>query len=449
MANGFADSAKLAEAEEEMDDDMPMDAPAEAPSAAPAPKPSRPRARQQAGKKRKAKRELARRDGKDKGRWRDERAKRDAIRQLYRKLDKTKEWAENNYYHLPIEQQVAGLITVNAFWRDFAAHDKAKAFFSVNLAEASRNFPEMMFALSVLDRPFESTEHESEFAGAKMAIKAGGPVVFFHKQIRPTTDRDDTPILISQNVFRYGDRYRIVDGERVDKFVRDEFLVHVVYGVPVVVTNPTSSRQKLDVLVQVPRGAVPVLNGRPTRSLPLTLEPYRTHSLVYHFYFPFAGEWAQYPVHVAKSERLVASAEPMTFKVVDEPSTVDEGSWDYVSQHGTPEEVVAYLKANNLQQTALSRIAWRMKDRAFFERVIGLLKARHLYDDTLWSYGLKHDVPAVAQQFLLHREGFVRQCGEALESDARPGQAAADRESALPRAVPPPAQRAQDAAPAR
>jgi hypothetical protein len=48
---------------------------------------------------------------------------RKAVRQFYRQLDKTQEWAENNYYHLPIEQQKADLIMVNAFWRDYAQFD--------------------------------------------------------------------------------------------------------------------------------------------------------------------------------------------------------------------------------------------------------------------------------------------------------------------------------------
>ena len=67
------------------------------------------------------------------------------------------------------------------------------------------------------------------------------------------------PLLVSQSYFRHGDRHRTVNGEKIDKFVTEEFIAGVVYGAQVVVTNPTSSRQKLDVLIQIPRGAVPVL----------------------------------------------------------------------------------------------------------------------------------------------------------------------------------------------
>ena len=53
---------------------------------------------------------------------------REKVQQLYRKLDKTQEWVENNYYHLPIEQQNANLVNVNAFWKDYAEHETDKPF---------------------------------------------------------------------------------------------------------------------------------------------------------------------------------------------------------------------------------------------------------------------------------------------------------------------------------
>ena len=42
-------------------------------------------------------------------------AKLARVQQYYRKLDKTMEWVESNYYKLPLEQQTAALIAVNAY----------------------------------------------------------------------------------------------------------------------------------------------------------------------------------------------------------------------------------------------------------------------------------------------------------------------------------------------
>ncbi|MFO0870347.1 MAG: hypothetical protein U0935_15580 [Pirellulales bacterium] len=341
----------------------------------------------------------------------------ESLRQLYRKLDPTMEWAENNYHHLPIDQQVAGLITVNAFWRDFAAHDPAQPFLSRNFAEASRNFSEIMLALAVLDLPFEAAAHETKVEGRRLTLVPKTSLIAFHEEVRPAkAPAGAAPILVSQNFFRHGDRHRQENGEQVDKYVTEEFLIHTVYGCQVVVTNPTSSRQKLSVLLQVPVGAIPVLNSQMTKTVYLTLEPYHTQTLEYHFYFPLPGTLAHFPVHVARNEELVASTAPFTFKVVAEPTQVDAQSWDYISQQGTSEDVLTFLARNNVQQLNLDRIAFRMKDKAFFEATLRLLAERHLYQPTLWSYGLLHNSVPAAREFLQHTDALVAECGGRLES---------------------------------
>lgn len=344
---------------------------------------------------------------------------RKSVRQLYQKLDKTQEWVENHYYRLPIEEQTAELITANAFWRDYAGHGPGDetAFRSVHFADASRNFPEMMFALAVLDLPFAAEKHATAFDQGAMTLTSGSPLIVFHEEIKPAEPIEEkTPILVSQNFFRLSDRYRHENNERLDKFITDEFLVHVVYGCQIVITNPTSSQQKLDVLLQVPLGAIPVSNGRYTRSVHLGLQPYSTQTLEYHFYFPAPGQFPHYPVHVAKNEQLLASAEPFRFNVVAEATQIDTQSWDYISQYGSPDDVIRYLEANNLHRTNLDKIAFRTQDKAFFDRVIPLLSGRHAYNHTLWSYGLKHNVPTAIQQFLRHADEFVAECGEYLQS---------------------------------
>lgn len=340
-----------------------------------------------------------------------------AGKQLYQQLDKTQEWVENNYYHLPIERHTADLVTANAFWNDYAAHDGQRPFFSRHVGEASRSFTEMMFALAVLDLPFRAGEHVTTFQDARMTLQAASPLVVFHEEIRPAKlAADKTPLLVSQNFFRQDDRYRHENNLQYDKFVTDEFLVGTVYGCQVIVTNPTSSPMQLDVLLQVPLGAIPVLNGQATKSVPLTLQPFNTQTVEHFFYFPAKGKFAHFPVHVAKSEELLASATPFEFNVVDQLSKLDTESWDYISQHGNENQVLDYLKTHNLQRTNLERMAWRMQDANFFRAATELLSQRHAYHHTLWSYSIHHNVPAAIREFLQHADGFVAVCGEDLDS---------------------------------
>lgn len=345
-------------------------------------------------------------------------ARRKLVEQLFRQVDKTMEWAENNYYKLPIEAQNAELVQVNAFWKDFAMHDGGSPFRSTHLAEASRTFTEMMFALSSLDLPFEAPEHKSEVKDGKMTLTAAGPIVLFHEEIKPAAEADEkTPILVSQNFFRRSDRYRFENNERLDKFVADEFLTHVVYGCQIVATNPTSSQQRLDLLLQIPAGAMPVLGGKPTRNTRVDLGPFSTATVEYYFYFPAPGEFTHYPVQAAKEERLVASAEPFTFKVVNELSQIDRTSWDYVSQFADADEVLKHLRENNVHRLNLDKIAFRMVDEGFFQAALSLLAERRAYNNTLWSYSVKHNQPPRIREFLAFNDGFVQQTGDYLESE--------------------------------
>jgi hypothetical protein len=341
----------------------------------------------------------------------------DEVRQLYRNVDPTQEWAENNYHKVPIAQQTADLIKVNAFWRDYADHDPAKPFLSRNLAEAANSFHEMMFALAVLDLPFAAAKVETKFEGRRMTLASNGPLVAFHEEVRPAeAPAGAATILVSQNYFKLGDRTRVENGETFDKYVTGEFLVQTVYGGQIVVTNTTSTRQKLSILIETPRGAIPVLNSQPTKTIYVTLEPYNTRTFEYHFYFPLPGKFPQFPVHVARNEVVVAAAPPATFNVVAQLTKLDTQSWDYVSQNGSNDEVLAFLGRENVQRLNLDKIVFRVRDKAFFEKVVALLAERRHYHHVIWSYAVLHDDKTAAREFLRNSEPIVATCGGWLES---------------------------------
>lgn len=344
---------------------------------------------------------------------------------FYRRLGPAREWAENNYFERPIQEQVAALIPVNAFWRDYAAWvagGRKGPFLSRNVAEASRSFPEMMLALGVLDLPFTEPKHTTKTEGNTFTLTASGPVIVFHKEIKaaePAPAAQASSLLLSENFFRESDRYRQEGNERFDKFVSGEFLAGVVYGAQVVVTNPTSSPIKLDLLTQIPQGALPARGSKPTASRYLRLEPYTTLQAEYYFYFPTPGKaaFAHYPANAAIAGKTAAMAKATTFNVVLQLSEIDKTSWDYLSQYGSDAEVFAFLESHNLERLNLERIAWRArKSLEFFRRVTGLLEQRHIWNEPIYRYALVHKQTAALRQWLSHREDFVSQCGPYLES---------------------------------
>ncbi len=341
---------------------------------------------------------------------------RGQARRFFQSLEPTREWAENNYYRLPLDQQGPELVPVNAFWADYARHQDGTPFLSTSFFQATRNFTEMMFALAVLDLPFQAGPHEEKLDGQRYALQTASPALVFHREIRAAARSQDTGgVLVAQHFFRADDRYRYEENEQIEQWVTDEFLPHVVYGARVVLTNPTGNRQKLQVLLEIPRGALPVSNGFYTRGLYVVLEPYGTQTLEYAFYFPATGRYPHYAVSVARRDQVVAAAAPFVFNVVERLSQIDKTSWPWISQHGTTEELLAFLDHANLHRLDLNEIAFRMHERDAFTKLAARLEARHLYHDTLWSYSVLHGDPATLRTYLRHSP-FAGQCGAYLNS---------------------------------
>ncbi|MDA1006837.1 MAG: hypothetical protein O3A87_10230, partial [Verrucomicrobia bacterium] len=344
---------------------------------------------------------------------------RELVRAYFRPLGPTKEWAENNYYKIRITAQDASLIPVNGYWRDYAAwaaEGTKPPFLSSNLAETGRTFAEMMLALAVLDLPFEAPKHAVKTADGALTLTAGGPVIAYHKEIKPAAPADAQlgGLLVSESFFRQDDRYRQEGNERFEKYVTEEFLTGAVFGANVVVTNPTSAPVKAEVLLQIPQGALPVLGSKATDSRQVRLEPYTTQTFEYFFYFPATakeGKFAHYPVHVSIAGRSAAGANQFAFNVVDKLTQFDKASWHYLSQYGTDDEVFAFLEANNLARLDFNLLAWRGKDAGFFARLTTFMARHHAWDGNIYSYAVVHNEPTALREWLRHQDQFVNQCG--------------------------------------
>jgi len=342
---------------------------------------------------------------------------RSKTRQFYQQMDKTQELAENNYYKLPIAEQNSSLVKVNAFWNDLANNENEELFISANFAEASTNFTEIVLALASMDIPLKGKEPKTAFDETALTFTAMNPMAIFHREISPTSPSDEkAPLLVSQRYFKNNDRYRYVKNERFEKYVDDEFLINNVYGCRIVITNPTSSPRKIDVLMQIPKGAMPIQRGFYTKSLHWKLNAYSTKTFEYLFYFPRTGKFPHYPVQVASNEKLIAFCKANEMKAVEKLSRIDKTSWQYISQYGTAEEVIKYLKDHNLNRTNLAKIAFRMRDKKFFTWTLDLLYRIHGYNDVIWSYGIYHNDVKVIRDYL-QKTSFSNYCGKYLESE--------------------------------
>ena len=311
----------------------------------------------------------------------------------YRAADKTQEWAENNWWHLTPQQQTASLVQPNRYWRDLALH-RSGAFLSPSLGLASNSFAEAMSALAMIDLPFVAQQHAMVAEGPRMTITAKCNALAGSSQLLDgELVAGGPPLVVGMSYVRTDDRYDYSSGEQVDKYVTGPFATGVVYTCQVVLANPTSSRQRISALVQVPRGSITVSASKQTETIDVLLAPYGTHGHEVSFYFPAPGAWSHFPIHVSRGDTIVAAAPGRVLDVRSGGAAPDTTSWAYVSQRGSVDEVVAYLSTANMAATDLTRIAWRMRDPAAYSRIITELESRRAYDETLWSYAILHRDP--------------------------------------------------------
>lgn len=351
-----------------------------------------------------------------------ERLDRDARRRteqapIWRGPEPTLRYIERNYWRIPRHQQRSDLIAPTEFWREFAADDGDGPFVSEHFAQAGAGLNEALLALAVLDLPFAAPAPDRERDGDRLTLRPRSPQLVVRSELLAAEEaRDADPVLVRQDHFRLDDRYVHDGSERRTRYVRDEFLTGVAYGSQVVVTNPTATPRRVELLLQIPHGAMPLLDGRATDSMPVALEPFATATAEYAWYFPAAGQHAHFPVHVTADGRYLAAAAPHVLNAVEVPTAIDTGSWEHVSQDGSAAAVLEYLAAHNLHRVDLSRILWRLRDRGFFASVVELLRARYVYHDGVWSHAFLHEDREAAAEFLAHQEAFVAQCGPVLHS---------------------------------
>jgi hypothetical protein len=184
----------------------------------------------------------------------------------------------------------------------------------------------------------------------------------------------------------------------------------------------SSQQQKLEVLQQIPEGSIPITkaDGKSKAFLTKTsfveVGGFSTQVLDSYFYFPSIGLYNHYPVHVSKNGKVIGTGVAMKLEIVEKFSALpDLTSWRIVSQEGTDQQVINYIKEQNVHKLDLTLIAWRMHNNAFFKETIAILRSRFAFNHTLWGYSVHHKDSETMSEFLSHT-GFTGQVGPYFDS---------------------------------
>ena len=330
--------------------------------------------------------------------------------------DQTRLWRESNYYRYRGKTDEKSFIPLNRFWLDLAAWDGKGGFISPNFNACTHHANEALFCLAMLDLPFKAERPETHVDGSTLRVKAREPMLLFYKDTRETQRvAPDAPVLVRQTFHRLDDRFRTEEGRKIENSITGDFVAGVAYGASMVITNPSGAGRRIDVLAQIPAGAIPLAGLPATTSQTYELEPYGVQTLDLAFYFPSAGEFALYPLQVSEGDLILARSEGKTLKVVAEPPAADADSWPVLARDATDAAVLARLKTANLRTLDLNLIRWRLRERGFFNEVTKVLRERLHYSPEVAAYGLFHG-EAGAIRDAIENSLIVGKLGEWLDS---------------------------------
>ena len=352
--------------------------------------------------------------------------------------DLSRQYQESRYYRVDYMKQNADLIRPNAFWLDYANYllgkSDGKGFLSKNFGFAANNTAESLLALSVISLPFRGQQEEptidildnnnnklkSYVDGATVRVTLNGPTMLLVRQLQETKFTSSS-LAVSTNYFDPIDRFEEIDFERVDKFVnQSSFIPGKTYGCRVVITNVSSVTYQVELLCQIPSGAIPVNGGFRTKNFIKKLSSYATSSLEYYFYFPIIGKFEHYPAHISRNGEVIGySLNKCEITVVDESLVFDKSSWNYITS-GKPEskDVLENIKNSiSLRQEDLSKLSWRCADEKFFKEITNILKRKQLFNKSIWKYSLIHNCEQEVGEYLIRNDRFMALLAPALTGE--------------------------------
>jgi hypothetical protein len=218
----------------------------------------------------------------------------------------------------------------------------------------------------------------------------------------------------------------VSDEDNESKEVRNdapEYLVNTPYEAKITLTNLGRSKKSVDVLWQIPQGAIaiPSVNtgkaSLATDSTTVDIEAFSTTSVSYAFYFPAAGKFVQYPVSISRDDRVLARGERMEYNVVAAATQFNELSWQFIAARGSAEEIEEFLKSANLRKLDWSHVYHRLQDSKVYSVVVKAVDSNFVSDPAIFGYALWHKDRESLRKLLSVRPDFTSPLGPNFESE--------------------------------
>lgn len=188
------------------------------------------------------------------------------------------------------------LINLNLFWSNLATYlmknsGNFNGFLSENFIYATKCHAEMICALSFMHLNYDSGEYDLyPVQGRLIQIVShqNTNLIIFQKDIVQSKSDKMGDIAVSQRIFDPIDRYTYLEDDSSIKIEKNitEYIINKVYGCQVIITNCSIADLELQILTEIPNGAIPIHSNDYTKSYTKYIQNYHTELIEYFFYFP-------------------------------------------------------------------------------------------------------------------------------------------------------------------
>eukprot|EP01147_Barroeca_monosierra_P007670 gene7670-597_t len=357
------------------------------------------------------------------------RRRRAAAPQLPKPIGKTKEYTEKTYWNY--HSQTTLNLRVTPFWATCVAklcqRDDNESDFDYSVIKqpsclpetwlhSANNVNEALLLLAIVDLPFSNSMRIDE----QHRILHEGNCFILTSAIRELTEHDAGKSMVVQTLFD-------PDASPEAPCLQEVRVGHV-YGMRVICSNMHSNSVKIDLLRQIPNGAIEVPRGDSTLNERVRLQPFGVHITEVYFYFPFDGDYDWFPACLSSNKKMMAMASPQRIKVVKQLTSYDITSWKSVSAHGKDDDVLEFFKQQPDSLLQVQDVLWRCHSSTFFQKlelplllllcsttrslqrprmvfvIVLLLRDTGLFNEKVWEFGFVHKDVSVLREYFYHNK---------------------------------------------
>lgn len=120
----------------------------------------------------------------------------------------------------------------------------------------------------------------------------------------------------------------------------------------------------------------------------VSLHPYRSEKVTFHFYFPKSGSFQHFPSNISVNGIVTAKSGTNAIKVVDSKKITKIDNFIDIIHAGTKQDVLDFLKTENLLSGKkgfnFDDMLYLLRDKEFFDKSVAILSERMIYDSEVW-----------------------------------------------------------------